>query len=54
MAYASNEAVEITVTLEYDNANQGEQGGGGIGPTIGQQIRNATTQGQGTVTGAGA
>ena len=43
MAYATNEAAEITVTIEYDNANQGNQGGGGIGGVIGRTVNNVVT-----------
>lgn len=43
MAYASNEAVEITVTIEYDNANQGNQGGGGIGGILARTVNNVVT-----------
>ena len=50
--YGTNEAAAITLTIEYDNANQGGQGGGGIGPEIGKQVRNAAGQ-IGTATGAG-
>ena len=43
MAYATNEAAEITVTIEYDNANQGNQGGGGIGAVVGRTVNNVVT-----------
>jgi hypothetical protein len=43
MAYATNEPVQITVTIEYDNANQGPQGGGGIGALIGRTVNNVVT-----------
>ena len=33
MNYSSNEAAQITMTTAYDNANQGQQGGGGVGPS---------------------
>lgn len=38
MNYGTNEAVAITLTLAYDNANQGPQGGGGIGNVIGRTV----------------
>ena len=43
MAYATNEAVEITLTIEYDNANQGNQGGGGVGAVVGRTLGDVVT-----------
>ena len=43
MNYGTNEAVTITVTMEYDNANQGPQGGGGIGGVIGRTLGDVVT-----------
>lgn len=53
MNYGTNEAAQITMTIAYDNANQGEAGGGGIGPLAGKLIRN-TAGDQGSATGLGA
>ena len=41
MNYGTNEAAAITITLGYDNANQGNQGGGGIGLAVGRKIGRA-------------
>ena len=51
MNYSSNEAAQITMTIAFDNANQGAQGNGGVGPgslptSVGRTIA-------GTVTGLG-
>ena len=51
MNYGTNEAVTINMTIAYDNANQGQQGGGGVGPgalptSVGRTIA-------GTVSGLG-
>ena len=43
MAYGTNEAVEITMNISYDNANQGNQGGGGIGAVIGRTVNDVVT-----------
>jgi hypothetical protein len=43
MAYGTNEAVAITLNISYDNANQGEQGGGGIGGVIGRTVNDVVT-----------
>lgn len=43
MNYGTNEAVSITITLAYDNANQGQQGGGGIGAVIGRTLGDVVT-----------
>jgi len=43
MNYATNEPVQITLTLAYDNANQGAQGGGGIGSVIGRTVNDVVT-----------
>lgn len=43
MNYGTNEPVAITLTLAYDNANQGPQGGGGIGNVIGRTIGDVVT-----------
>ena len=43
MNYGTNEAVSITITLAYDNANQGQQGGGGIGSVIGRTLGDVVT-----------
>jgi hypothetical protein len=51
MNYGTNEAVTINMTIAYDNANQGQQGGGGVGPSA-----LATSVGRtiaGTVSGLG-
>jgi hypothetical protein len=49
MNYGTNEAVSITMNISYDNANQGNQGGGGIGGVLANYTRDAL----GSVTGAG-
>jgi len=53
MAYGSNEAVEITMTIEYDNANQtGNQGKpGGVGSSLLTGIGRTIA---GSVTGVGS
>lgn len=53
MAYGSNEAVEITMTIEYDNANQtGNQGkAGGVGTSLLTGIGRTIA---GSVTGVGS
>jgi len=33
MNYGTNEAATINMTIAYDNANQGQQGNGGVGPS---------------------
>ena len=43
MNYGENGAVEITLTIAYDNANQGNQGGGGIGGVIGRTVNDVVT-----------
>lgn len=43
MNYGTNEAAAITITLAYDNANQGQQGGGGIGAVIGRTLGDVVT-----------
>ena len=43
MNYGTNEAATITLTIEYDNANQGQQGGGGIGNAIGRTVNDVVT-----------
>jgi hypothetical protein len=43
MAYGTNEAVSITMNISYDNANQGNQGGGGIGGVISRTINDVVT-----------
>jgi hypothetical protein len=43
MNYGTNEAVSITMNISYDNANQGNQGGGGIGGVIGRTVNNVVT-----------
>jgi len=43
MNYGENGAVEITLTIAYDNANQGNQGGGGIGLPIGRTVNDVVT-----------
>jgi hypothetical protein len=43
MAYGTNEAVSITMNISYDNANQGNQGGGGIGAVIGRTVNDVVT-----------
>ena len=43
MNYGTNEAATITVTMEYDNANQGPQGGGGIGAVVGRTLGDVVT-----------
>ena len=43
MNYGTNEAAAITITLGYDNANQGNQGGGGIGLAVGRTIGDVVT-----------
>jgi hypothetical protein len=43
MNYGTNEAAMITITLEYDNANQGNQGGGGIGAVVGRTLGDVVT-----------
>jgi hypothetical protein len=43
MNYGTNEPVSITLTLAYDNANQGSQGGGGIGLAIGRTVGDVVT-----------
>lgn len=53
MAYGSNEAVEITMTIEYDNANQtGNQGKpGGVGSSLLTGVGRTIA---GSVTGVGS
>lgn len=51
MNYGTNEAVDISMTITYDNAIQLEAPGGassGIGLEVGRTIRPATAQGQAT------
>ena len=43
MNYGTNEAATITLTMEYDNANQGNQGGGGIGAVVGRTLGDVVT-----------
>lgn len=43
MNYGTNEAVQISITLSYDNTNQGNQGGGGIGNVIGRTLGDLVT-----------
>jgi hypothetical protein len=43
MNYGTNEAAAITITLGYDNANQGNQGGGGIGLAVGRTLGDVVT-----------
>jgi hypothetical protein len=43
MNYGTNEAVAITMTIAFDNANQGPQGGGGIGSLIGRTLGDVVT-----------
>jgi hypothetical protein len=43
MNYGTNEAAAITLTIAYDNANQGNQGGGGIGAVIGRTVNDVVT-----------
>jgi hypothetical protein len=43
MAYGTNEAVSITLNISYDNANQGNQGGGGIGGVIARTVNDVVT-----------
>ena len=43
MNYGTNEAVAITMNISYDNANQGNQGGGGIGGVIGRTVNDVVT-----------
>ena len=43
MNYGTNEAVTISLTIAYDNANQGNQGGGGIGSVIGRTLGDVVT-----------
>jgi hypothetical protein len=43
MNYGTNEAVTITLTIAYDNANQGTQGGGGIGKAIARTVNDVVT-----------
>lgn len=43
MNYGTNEAVSITMNISYDNANQGNQGGGGIGAVIGRTVNDVVT-----------
>ena len=43
MNYSTNEPVQITLTIAYDNANQGNQGGGGIGAVVGRTVNNVVT-----------
>ena len=43
MNYGTNEAVRITLTIAYDNANQGTQGGGGIGKAIARTVNDVVT-----------
>ena len=43
MNYGTNEAATITITLGFDNANQGNQGGGGIGGVIGRTVGDVVT-----------
>ena len=43
MNYGENGAVEITLTIAYDNANQGNQGGGGIGLPVGRTLNDVVT-----------
>jgi len=51
MNYGTNEAVSVTMTIAYDNANQGQQGGGGVGPnSLGTAVGRTIA---GTVTGLG-
>jgi hypothetical protein len=45
MNYGTNEAAAITITIAYDNANQGQQGGGGVGPGafLGRTVNDVVT-----------
>lgn len=45
MNYGTNEAASITLTIAYDNANQGQAGGGGVGPGafLGRTVNDVVT-----------
>lgn len=45
MNYGTNEAAAITLTIAYDNANQGGAGGGGVGPAafLGRTVNDVVT-----------
>jgi hypothetical protein len=43
MSYSENAAVTISLTIAFDNANQGNQGGGGIGRVIGRTVNDVVT-----------
>lgn len=43
MAYGTNEAATITISLAFDNASQGNQGGGGVGGIIGRTVGDIVT-----------
>lgn len=43
MNYGENAAVTITLTIAFDNANQGNQGGGGIGRLVGRTVNDVVT-----------
>jgi hypothetical protein len=42
-AYNSNDPAQIALTIQFDNANQGNQGGGGIGNAIGRTVNDVVT-----------
>jgi hypothetical protein len=42
-AYNSNDPAQIALTIQFDNANQGNQGGGGIGNVIGRTVGDVVT-----------
>ena len=41
--YNSNDPAQIALTIQFDNANQGNQGGGGIGNVIGRTVNDVVT-----------
>lgn len=43
MSYAESAPVTINLTIAYDNANQGNQGGGGVGNEIGRVVGDVVT-----------
>ena len=43
MSYSENAAVTISLTIAFDNANQGNQGGGGIGRVVGRTVNDVVT-----------
>jgi hypothetical protein len=42
-AYNSSDPAQIALTIQFDNANQGNQGGGGIGNAIGRTVNDVVT-----------